>query len=325
MPEKRSNAQNREPGNTPPGSLGRKRNAYRRRHRKGFHAQCRYFGHRRIRIRWKRFLPMALFIALFLYCVIRLILFAVNSISTRRTNAELQMLYDSAKELIASEEPITEDLLLPIPTPIPTTTPAPVLLSSYQFIADTLLPGAQKLLSQNPDTVGWIKIPGVVNLPVVYRDNTYYLNHDFRQKHSNSGALFLDEAHPFASDTQYLVIHGHCMYDGSMFGLLSHYRKQGYMDKHPTVYFSTLYREEVYEVICVLRLSTDVQSENYLPYIGTRKFESMNQFNAFAQSIRDKALYWKEGAQMRPGDAFLALSTCDDDDRIVVMCRRVNP
>lgn len=268
---------------------------------------------------------MALFIALFLYCVIRLILFAANSISTRRTNAELQMLYDSAKESTASEEPIAEDLLLPIQTPIPTATPAPMLLDSYQFIGDSLLPEAQKLLSKNPDTVGWIKIPGVVNLPVVYRDNTYYLNHGFRQKRSNSGALFLDEAHPFESDTQYLVIHGHCMYDGSMFGLLSHYRKRSYMSEHPTAYFSTLYREEEYEVIAVLHLSTDVQSEDYLSYTGTRKFESMNQFDAFAQSVRDKAKYWKEGTQMRPDDAFLALSTCDDDDRIVVMCRRVKP
>ena len=324
MSEKRK-TQNKEPGHKNLGSFGRRRRVYRKKHRNRFRTQRRHFGCRRFRIRWKRFLPTVLFVVLFLYCTIRLILFVANSISTRHTNNELQMLHDSAKETTASEEPIMESSPLPTQTPVPTATPEPKLLSSYQFIGDTLLPETQKMLSKNPDTVGWINIPGVVNLPVVYRDNTYYLNHDFRRKRSNSGTLFLDEAHPFASDTQYMVVHGHCMYDGSMFGLLSHYRKQSYMDNHPMVYFSTLYREEIYEVIGVLRLSTDVRSEDYMPYTGTRKFESTNQFSAFAQDVRDKAIYWKEGAQMRPDDAYLALSTCDDDDRIVVMCRRISP
>ena len=39
---------------------------------------------------------------------------------------------------------------------------------------------------------------------------------------SASGTLFLDEAHPLEADTQYLVVHGHNMYDGSMFARLTH-------------------------------------------------------------------------------------------------------
>lgn len=87
--------------------------------------------------------------------------------------------------------------------------------------------------------MAWLRIPDVVSLPVVCRDNTYYLNHDFFGRESDSGTLFLDEAHSLEYGTQYMVIHGHNMYDGSMFGLLSHYRKSGYggapngLSEHP--------------------------------------------------------------------------------------------
>lgn len=221
--------------------------------------------------------------------------------------------------------PTLEPADTPTLTPEPTATPTPELLSSYQYIGNTILPEAAEMLEKNPDTVAWLHIPGVVNLPVVYRDNTYYLDHNFYGKKSDSGTLFLDEAHPLAYDTQYMVIHGHNMYDGSMFGLLSHYRKSGYMEKHPTVYLNTLYRQEEYEVIGVLYLPIDVQSEGYVPYVGTRKFRSLDQFYGFAENIRENAQHWKDGAEMLPSDAFLALSTCYEDYRIVVMCRRTNP
>jgi len=206
---------------------------------------------------------------------------------------------------------------------VPTVIPEPALLKAYQYIGNTVLPELEVMLEKNPDTVLWLHIPGgVVNLPVVYRDNTYYLDRDFYGRRSGSGTLFLDEAHPFASDTQYMVVHGHNMYDGSMFGFVSHYRRAGYMEEHPTVYLSTLYRQEEYEVIGVLELPVSVAREGYVAYTGTRKFGSLEQFYGFAASIRENALFWKEDAEMNPTDSLLALSTCYEDERIVVMCRR---
>ena len=52
-----------------------------------------------------------------------------------------------------------------------------------------ILPDMLKLIRTNPDTVGWISINGIVHLPVVYRDNTYYLTHDFNGHHNTSGTL----------------------------------------------------------------------------------------------------------------------------------------
>lgn len=152
-----------------------------------------------------------------------------------------------------------------------------------------------------------------------------HLEHDFYGNQSSRGTLFLDENHPFVADTQYMVIHGHNLRDGSMFGTLSHYRNKGYMEAHPTVYVHTLYRQEEYEVIGVLYVSGDIQSEEYVPYIGIRKFQSLDQFYNFATIIQENALYWKKDTVMSPNAAFLALSTCYADDRIVVICRRINP
>ena len=267
-------------------------------------------------MRLRRILPMLLLLAVFLYGAVNLLQYAIRSVSTKRTNAELQAMYAEATEAPGPES------VAPEPTP----SPKPELLRCYQYIGNAVLPESAKLYARNPDMVAWLRIPGVVSLPVVYRDNAYYLDHDFNGRSSSSGTLFLDEAHPLASDTQYMVVHGHNMYDGSMFGGLTHYRKRGYMDEHPLVCLNTLYREETYEVIGVLLLPDDVQSDGYVVYTGMRKFQSLEQFYDFAGSIRENALYWKDGAEMLPSDALLALSTCyHEDSRIVVMCRRTSP
>ena len=309
----------REPRNSLRGSQLRRGESRRRKKLR------RYTFKRRYRIDWRRFLPTIILVAVFLYATVSLVLYGIRSISTKYTNEELQAMYEEAMETPNAETPTLEPADTPTLTPEPTATPKPELLSSYQYIGNTILPEAAEMLEKNPDTVAWIRIPGVINLPVVYRNNTYYLDHNFYGKKSDSGTLFLDEAHPLAYDTQYMVVHGHNMYDGSMFGLLSHYRKSGYMEKHPTVYLNTLYRQEEYEVIGVLYLPIDVQSEGYVPYVGTRKFRSLDQFYGFAENIRENAQHWKDGAEMLPSDAFLALSTCYEDYRIVVMCRRTNP
>ena len=258
-----------------------------------------------------------LLLAAFLYSGVRLARYAAQSVSTRRTNEELQAVFR------AEETPRPQASATDAP---PSAAPQLRLQDSYQYVGDAILPNAEKLLAKNLDTVAWLQIPGgVVDLPVVYRDNVYYLDHDFYGRQSNSGTLFLDENHPFLADTQYLVIHGHNWYDGSMFGRVSNYRKKEYMQEHPTVRLTTLYRQEEYEVVGVLCVPADIRSPEYVPYVGMRKFQSTEQFYDFAEMLRSSALHWKGGAEISPGDAILALSTCYEESRIVVICRRTNP
>lgn len=251
-------------------------------------------------------------IAVCLFSGVRLIKYHLSSLSDQKTNEDLQRVFHSADDTLIKEKIETES------EPADEKT-----IQSYQYIAGSVLPSLKNLLYQNHDLVGWLQIPGgIVDLPVVYRDNSYYLTHDFYGRKSDGGTLFLDEKHPFLADTQYLVIHGHNMQDGSMFGLLAHYRRKGYMEKHPTVILSTLYREDKYEVIGVLEVPVDPQKEGYVPYIGMRKFSSEEQFDSFMDMVKENALYWKKGAVIDSSDAFLALSTCYEEMRVVVMCRR---
>lgn len=191
----------------------------------------------------------------------------------------------------------------------------------FQYIGTELLPECRTLYQINPDLVGWLTVPGELDLPVVYRDNTYYLNHDFYGRDNDSGTIFLDEAHPFEKDTQYLFFHGHNVWDGSMLGNLTHYRNQDYYEENPYLYFNSLYRRETYEVFAVL---TVAQEDMYgLLRLGTPSFENGAEFNSFIDSLQRRALRFTD-KQISPDDALMALSTCWQDERIVVLFRRVD-
>ena len=285
----------------------------------------RRYADRTRRISWKYFAAMAALLGVFVYAAVSLAGYVRSSAAVKKTNEEVRQVYALVTETPAAETPKIAATPPPAATQIPAQTSAPGLLRTYQQTSGEMLSQMRQLRAQNRDTAAWLKIPGIVDLPVVYRDNAYYLDHDFYGEKSNAGTLFLDAAHPLKEDTQYLVIHGHNMNDGSMFGTLSHYRSRGYMAQHGKVYLTTLYRQEEYEVVGVLQLPTDARKTGYVAFAGTRKFDSVGHFEAFVKEIREHALYWKQGAKLDPCDALLALSTCYEEERVVVMCRRVKP
>ena len=123
----------------------------------------------------------AILLIVCLYSSVRLVQYAIFSISARRTNEQLQSIFETAEETPSPETPAAEPALTA------TATPAPELQDSYQYIGETVLPRMEKMLAINPDTVAWLRIPGgIVDLPVVYRNNTYYLDHDFYDKNKQT-------------------------------------------------------------------------------------------------------------------------------------------
>ena len=78
----------------------------------------------------------------------------------------------------------------------------------------------KKILEENQNTVGWIKIEGTkIDYPVVkYTDNEYYLKHDFKKNLNSAGWIFMDYQNNF--NDQNIVLYGHNRKDGSMFGSL---------------------------------------------------------------------------------------------------------
>ena len=192
----------------------------------------------------------------------------------------------------------------------------------YQYIGETMLPESKVLHIINEDFVGWLSLPGVFDLPVVYRDNTYYVDHDFYGRKNDSGTLFLDEGHPFEEDSQYLFIHGHNVYDGSMLGTLTHYRKKEFVSEHPYIYFNTLYREETYEIFGVMQVTEEEM--HGLLRLGTPDFLNGAEFNSFIESLRLHALRFTS-EKLDPDDSILAVSTCWEEERIIVLYKRISP
>lgn len=255
--------------------------------------------------------------AVFLYSGIRLTLWALDARDTDQANTELQKLHTEAEEVtspLVGREPIA-------PTEAPKPTYPPLEPGDFQYVGEVKEELAD-LLARNADLVGWIDIPDVVDLPVMYRDNEYYLTHDFYDREKRSGALFLDENHPFTARTQHLLIHGHNMKDGSMFGMLNQYEKQSFGQSHGVINFSTLYRDEKYLLLAVSVVSTDPSAENYFFYAGTPVFLGEEALRAFMENVERTALY-RTPIDVGIDDALMTLSTCLDDDRLLVVCRRM--
>ena len=114
------------------------------------------------------------------------------------------------------------------------------------------------------------------------RNNSYYLTHDFAKNKSTAGTIFLDEHHPMTEKTQNLLLHGHNMKDGTMFGRLTQYEKSiDYLKAHPFVDFSTLWHQERYVIFAVVDVSLDTSSENFLDYFAHPRFSSDAEFASY--------------------------------------------
>lgn len=244
--------------------------------------------------------------------------YAVKSIRRKHDNSQLAQEFSEAFAPETTPEPTAAPQIQNTPEP----TAAPQLPQSFRSLSGSIPQQARRLYQQNNDLVGWLYIRSVVDLPVVYRDNDYYLDHDFSGKKNSGGTLFLDQYHPLSESTQNLVIHGHNMYDSSMFGIVSNYNELNYVKNHPFARFSTMYAPEEYVIFAVLRVNPDVQSPDYFSYTGKAQFSSTNQFYNYVEALKDRSLF-EIPIDIQPSDALLTLSTCIDDDRLAVVFRRI--
>ena len=286
---------------------------------------------RRSAVRWN--LSRALVPALIAVMIVSLFMIAGicrRSMRTKKLNEELSALHagqtTAAPYVPAQEEtPLTSaPTASPEPSPEASTSPSPAAQeTAFHRYGGTPLEHMETLYDQNHDLIGWLSIPDVIDLPVMYRDNSYYLTHDFYKNTSAAGTLFLDENHRFSENTQNLLLHGHNMKDGTMFGRLVHYLQDiDYYRSHPFVHLDTLWEEEEYVIFAVLRVSLDVRDESFINYFSHPTFLSDASFDAYVRQLQLHSAY-AVPIDVKPTDALLTLSTCIDEDRLVIVCRRL--
>ncbi len=190
-------------------------------------------------------------------------------------------------------------------------------------------PYAEAFLS-NTDMHAWLKIPGTkIDYPVMWTpdDEERYLYKDFDGKHSKNGSLILDTDSCLDPLTTNLIIHGHNMKSGAMFGNLTDYEKEDYYLEHPQITLYTETCERNYEVIAVFRSQVYKKSDRVFKFYKFFQADTEEEFDDFYNNIKELSLY-DTGVSASFGDRFLTLSTCVyhvTNGRFVVVAKEVEP
>ena len=86
----------------------------------------------------------------------------------------------------------------------------------------------EELQKINPDIVAWIRIEGLgIDYPVVQgEDNEHYLHYTFRDEANVAGSIFLDYRNKADFSDSKIILYGHNMKNGTMFGSLKKYQDE---------------------------------------------------------------------------------------------------
>ncbi len=191
----------------------------------------------------------------------------------------------------------------------------------------TVLEEYQTLYNKNKKLIGWIKIDDTqIDYPVMQTaNNEYYMDHNFNQEYDRNGSLFLDKDCDIVHRNTNLIIYGHHMKSGKMFGGLNKYSSEEYCKAHPNIQFDTIYERGTYEVMYVFRSRIYNEDEVVFKYYQFLDAASAQEFNSNMQEMAALSLY-DTGVTASYGDQLLTLSTCDyseEDGRFVVVAKRV--
>ncbi len=196
--------------------------------------------------------------------------------------------------------------------------------------SDGIFVGFESLIAKNKDVKGWIKIDGTeINHPVYQSaDNNYYVHHNMNKDYSDYGAIFLDKSAKVekTGESKNLVLYGHNMNDGAMFGTLKRYRTLDFYKAHPTFSFETLYNSYTYQVFSVFVTNADKAEDNgNLFSYRYNAFASNEAFLNYISELKKRSLL-QTGVKVNEDDDIITLSTCANDfknARLVVVARKL--
>ena len=172
-----------------------------------------------------------------------------------------------------------------------------------------------KLSEINPDYVFWLEIPDTsIDYPVVHKDNDYYLKRDFYGDKNKHGTIFLDVN--CESDGTFLLLHGHNMKDGTMFGGLREFKKKDFRSKHTELLIG--YEQKEVEFKIVAGVLVDLYDSNRFVF---EKLPGSDQEAEDYFANLKKYAFWCEPFEWESGKRVVLLSTCDyetEEQRLVI-------
>lgn len=181
----------------------------------------------------------------------------------------------------------------------------------------------------NEDMAGWLQIPDTeIDYPIMWtpEDENYYLYRGFDKKQNQNGCLILDTDSCLEPLTTNLIIHGHNMKSGAMFGKLKDYENPEYFEAHRQIILYTPQCRRNYEVLAVFRSQVYKKTDTQFKFYKFFQADTQEEFDDFYNNIKELSLY-DTGVTASFGDHFITLSTCayhTDHGRFVVVARETD-
>ncbi len=169
----------------------------------------------------------------------------------------------------------------------------------------------QALLDINSDGLGFLYVPSVdIRLPIAQTtDNDFYLTHTFDKTYNCNGCLFVDYRIKDKLKATHVLIYGHNMNSGAMFGSLSRYQNPGFYQTEGNDVFY-IYTEDVirkYKIFTVY--VTDPISDTF-----TFNFSNLAGLREYAKNVQAESLY-NTGVDVSNTTQVVTFSTCTNNSK----------
>ncbi len=190
------------------------------------------------------------------------------------------------------------------------------------------LPQFAQLYEKNPDTRGFLSIPGTdLSLPIVQTsgsDIDKYAELDFYGNADSRGTLYFDSSNTikFGSSNSNLIVYGKSPADGSMFAQLKNYTNADFLSRHPIIQMDTLFNESTWQIFSVCIVSQNTVSD--FNYTNTL-FTGQDSREVHLHNLYIRSLFYTE-TQVFPTDDILTLVTDHDEfsgARLIVCARKL--
>ena len=183
-----------------------------------------------------------------------------------------------------------------------------------------------QLFEQYPEMEGWLSIEGTkLNYPVMQTPDrpNYYLRRDLQGEYDVYGVPYLNEACDLQGSDN-LIVYGHSIDNGDVFGSLLQYSSIEYFREHPVIDLYTRGGLRQYTVLGAFITDVTPETGDSFAYNDFIRAGSKTAYDTFISEVRARAYYQTE-THAAYGDQLLTLSTCEytlPDGRFVVVAVR---
>lgn len=177
-----------------------------------------------------------------------------------------------------------------------------------------------KLKEKSKNIVAWLQVNGTdIEYAVAQTNNNeYYLKHDVEDNSNQAGWVFADYKNKLDGTDKNIVVYGHNMKNGTMFGTLKNILSAEWYNNEQNRYINFITENEtyIYEVFSVYQ----IENEDY--YIQTTFSDST--FTKFINTIKSRSIK-KFNVDVTNEDNILTLSTCAGNNkyRVVLHAKKI--